>query len=1113
MVKFLFPAACCLLLICNSYGAVGDSWNLNDEWDTVNNPSGPWTYHEAPGTVLTVFGSYGGADFPLGENGWKLSAGAPAHLGIAEMVHDQTGGGAVPSYYAGDVVGHTNSPFGAQWVAPTTLSNATISGGIYKLRNGMGSVFVTLIVDGVTMLDQVKMEDGGIGTDRNSPYTFYFNGLAITAGAVVDLQLNSGGENGDYGAIADFSIVENPTPPVTSWNLADDWSTTSNPTDTWTYHESPGVPMTVFGPYGGTDFPLGENGWQLMAGMPAHLGIARMVNDQTGGGAVPSYYAGDVVGHTSSPFGAQWVAPKDVSDVTISGSIYKLRNTMGYVYVTLIIDGVTMLDQVKMEDLGLGANRDTPYTFSFGGLTLNAGAVVDLQLNSGGLNGDYGGIADFSIRSDPASECYYVATDGDNTNAGTIDSPFKTIAHAKDVVRGIIAAGLTKDVVVYLRGGTYYLDDTLQFGPEDSGSYSYKITYKSYPGENAIISGGEEITGWASIGGDKYTMTLPDVAAGTWWFRQLWAEGQRYRRAYWEVNGLMITGVSGDYKTITLNSSIPGDNLPDYNTELVVYNNWALGRGRVTSKSGSTVTTATVCGSVGTTELEPTYGKPVFMENHPDYIDLAKEWYLNPNTGVLTYQAEPGVNPNTQTFVAPRLERLLMIRGGSTGAKVRNLVFEGLSFRHTGWDYPSFGYGAVQAGQYNDGGATGVPYRIHPAVELAYTENCIIEKCSVANIATTGIGLGIGCTDNQIINCELSDIGGTGIMCGWDGEGPNYAAWTFSDSVAPYGNIISNNYIHNAAVEWRDCVGIYDGQCKYTEITNNIVSNLPYTGISVGWRWTPEVYTQEGTLVQQNHIYDILWPLCDGGGIYTLGNHQGGLLSGNLIHDVHIGWYTISFLNVGIFFDQGSSYLHCENTITYNIDGGTQWRDNGIGTNRTFGTNYWNRPPASWDSTMQVVADAAGVHPVAPILTISADCDNVLVVGSCEPWAQIDSAVIQETSQDISGYLTVTENGSIYGIIPKTSISSSTTTVQVVVSDPEGDLSNPGTSSTIELYIKGDIDTNCVVDVADLADLASQWLTSGCEAPEWCSGADLDGSGKVDLQDFSLLGQNWLLSQ
>lgn len=43
---------------------------------------------------------------------------------------------------------------------------------------------------------------------------------------------------------------------------------------------------------------------------------------------------------------------------------------------------------------------------------------------------------------------------GDDSNAGTITAPFKTLQHARDVVR-TVNSDMTGDIDVYLRGGNY----------------------------------------------------------------------------------------------------------------------------------------------------------------------------------------------------------------------------------------------------------------------------------------------------------------------------------------------------------------------------------------------------------------------------------------------------------------------------------------------------------------------------------------------------------------------------------------------------------------------------------------------------------------------------------
>ena len=58
---------------------------------------------------------------------------------------------------------------------------------------------------------------------------------------------------------------------------------------------------------------------------------------------------------------------------------------------------------------------------------------------------------------------YYVAPNGNDTNPGTITSPFKTLQHARDVVR-TVNANMTGDINVYLRGGNYPVSSTIEFG-------------------------------------------------------------------------------------------------------------------------------------------------------------------------------------------------------------------------------------------------------------------------------------------------------------------------------------------------------------------------------------------------------------------------------------------------------------------------------------------------------------------------------------------------------------------------------------------------------------------------------------------------------------------------
>ena len=139
--------------------------------------------------------------------------------------------------------------------------------------------------------------------------------------------------------------------------------------------------------------------------------------------------------------------------------------------------------------------------------------------------------ASASAKSEP-STVFYVSTKGKDSWTGTEKTPFASLKRAQQAIRELRRTGLKQPVTVFLRGGTYYLSEPLAFTPADSGTKDFPITYKAYPGEQPIISGGKEITGNWQRQGNIWTVNLPEVRLG-WFFRTLriddrWATRSRY---------------------------------------------------------------------------------------------------------------------------------------------------------------------------------------------------------------------------------------------------------------------------------------------------------------------------------------------------------------------------------------------------------------------------------------------------------------------------------------------------------------------------------------------------------------------------------------------------------
>jgi L-rhamnose mutarotase len=529
----------------------------------------------------------------------------------------------------------------------------------------------------------------------------------------------------------------------------------------------------------------------------------------------------------------------------------------------------------------------------------------------------------------PRGVQFHVSPDGSDQSPGSRAQPFRTIARAREAVREEIRRGLRADVTVLIRGGTYVLDEPLVFGPGDGGTQAHAVVYAAWPGEEPVLSGGRPIRGFTETGRNEWSAPLPAGGSGSS-FRQLFMDGVRQCPARFpnapEV--LRVASTSSDVKQIKFDQPIPGAGALGADAELVVLQNWCVTRVAIASSEAAAVTATVPAGWIGHGDPTTTSpGKAAWLERSPAFLDQPGEWCLDRTRGRLVYRSEDGFDPARHSFVASFLPKIVVVQG-ERGAPVRNLHIRGLTLADTEWSLPNSGYIGIQAGHY--GTRISEPVHVLPAaVELGYAEACGLERCRILRAGASGVGLGAGCRDNRIDGCEIADVAGNGVMVGLrsdrelGGQPGNHglmAEWTDPADV-PCGNAVTNCYVHHAGVLYACCVGIYDGFCRDTLIAHNLVSHLPYTGISVGFRWDAEPTCQRGARIEYNQVCEVMGLLADGGAIYTLGWQPGTVLRGNLLTDVQRSRYSHGAPNNGIFFDQGSKGFLVEDNVIYNTSG------------------------------------------------------------------------------------------------------------------------------------------------------------------------------------------------
>lgn len=468
------------------------------------------------------------------------------------------------------------------------------------------------------------------------------------------------------------------------------------------------------------------------------------------------------------------------------------------------------------------------------------------------------------------------------------DGPIKTLAQARDAARAQRVKTRTAPITIRIGNGTYYLSETLVLTPEDSNTI-----WEAAPGARPVISGGRVIGPWKKTGS-----TWTADATGPY-FRQLFISGRRAQRARTPNFGYFrIDGPSSQDKPFKLKyrgSDIKPAWAERGDVEVVGFLAWADIRMPIVSvDEAAHVATLSTDPRASNKEVDARY----YIENTPDALDAAGEWYLDKNKQTVSYRPMPGENMLEEQVIAPAIPQLIRLEGKpEAGETVKNVTFRGLKFAHADWTMGPKGYADTQAA---------VP--AGAVIEGIGALDCKIEKCSIAHSGGYAVWFGRGSKRNQILASEMFDLGGGGVKIGEPKQTPNEAEQN-------YENVIADNHIHDVGLVYAPAVGIWVLQSGRNQILHNHVHDLFYTAISVGWTWGYGPNQSKGNLIAFNHLHNIGKEiLSDMGGIYTLGVQPGTIIRNNLIHDIS----SFTYGGWGIYPDEGSTEMLIENNIVYN---------------------------------------------------------------------------------------------------------------------------------------------------------------------------------------------------
>jgi hypothetical protein len=520
----------------------------------------------------------------------------------------------------------------------------------------------------------------------------------------------------------------------------------------------------------------------------------------------------------------------------------------------------------------------------------------------------------------PGQTEIHLAPDGDDRADGTPDQPLQSLVRAQELVRARRLAEPGIEVLVLLHGGTWRIAEPLRFGPEDGGDAKARVTWRGLDG--ATISGGRPISGWTVRDG-TWTAAIP---AG-WTFRELFVDGARRPRARHPDHGyLRVVAAAADRRSGFTFGAGDLEPVPDLDSvELVFLHDWSISRVGLSSIDAATSTLTTrdpIGGSAAHYAIDHFEQHPrYFVENSVAWRDQPGEWHLDPGTRTLTYLPLDGEDPTATGVVAPLATALIEVRG-EDARPVTNLHFEGITFEHCAWSIPARGYAEGQANFHEPrNGEEGILRETIPAAlsfELAV--GCTVANAELRRLGTAGLRFGSRCVDCELRDSRVDDVSGNGVLVGEDqGRQVDGAVWwqAAPEQIAR-GNAVRRSTISRCGQQFFGAVGVWVGFARSTQIVDNELRDLPYTGVSLGWIWNPTPTPCGGHLVHDNHIHHVMQVLSDGGGIYTLGRQPGTVLSANRIHDVPVNLGRAE--SNGMFLDEGTTAILIEGNQIWNID-------------------------------------------------------------------------------------------------------------------------------------------------------------------------------------------------
>lgn len=478
----------------------------------------------------------------------------------------------------------------------------------------------------------------------------------------------------------------------------------------------------------------------------------------------------------------------------------------------------------------------------------------------------------------------YVAPDGDDSHAGTLNAPVRSLRAARDLARKTGGAKNT----IWLRDGVFYLSEPLALAPEDSG-----LTIAAQNAGKAVVSGAKLLKlHWEPFRDGIMRASVPAGLDADC----LFVDGNaltlaRYPNANPEER--IFNGFAAD--AIAPNR-VAGWKNPEGGFLHALHGRmWGGVHFRIEGKNADG--SLKLSGGWQNNRPSAPHGKFRFVENIFEELDAPGEWFLDRRENALYLFPAAGTDLNRARVEAACLERLFEF-AGTERKPVRDITLRGLTLTQTRRTFMKNREPLLRSDWtiYRNG-----------AVLMTGTKNCTVESCDFKNLGGDAIFVNGFNRGALVKSCLIENVGGNGVAfvgdrdcvrCPRDfSDAARFSLQTLDKTPGPNGNA----FPEDCTVE--DCLitgtGKVEKQTAPVEIAisrrirvlNCSIYDVPRAGINIGdgcWG---------GHLIDGCDVFDTVLETSDHGSFNSWGRDRFWQLRGLNLNVAELSeWKKISHL-------------------------------------------------------------------------------------------------------------------------------------------------------------------------------------------------------------------------